>query len=62
MQLVKPAYGHVEQSRIAVLAFVVAGLAIVATGAGLLTAFGQTLVAERPDRLVPEGSLAGPTR
>jgi hypothetical protein len=42
MQTVNSAYGQVKQSWISVLAFIVAGLAVVATAGGILTAFGQT--------------------
>jgi hypothetical protein len=42
MQTVKSAYGQVKQSWISLLSYIVAGLAIVATGGGILTAFGQT--------------------
>jgi len=42
MQIVESAYGQVKQSWISVLGYIVAGLATVATGGGILTAFGQT--------------------
>src|ERR1700694_2100284 len=41
MQTVNSTYGHVKQPWINRLALLVAGLALVATGGGILTAFGQ---------------------
>ncbi|HEY8681325.1 MAG TPA: hypothetical protein VIN01_09770 [Candidatus Dormibacteraeota bacterium] len=42
MQTVKSAYDQAKQSWISLLTYIVAGLAIIATGGGILTAFGQT--------------------